>query len=240
MSVADYKARGILPEAMRNYLALLGWAPRDGIEIKPIEEMVGEFRLEDVNPAPAFFDQTKLLHINAHYVRELPTDEFVRLAAEFLPPGDAPRRALDQLAALVQERVRTLDEVPGMLEFLWLEEPAIDEGDWGKVSRDGRTGPMLDAALERARAGRLEPRGDRGGDPGRRRGRRIPQRRGPRPARQGAGARPHRPDRAPGRPPAVGVDRRAGSRSCGVAAALGPRAHRRLSRELRNPRARRA
>src|SRR5207248_325589 len=69
VSVADYKARGFLPEAMRNYLALLGWAPRDGVEIKPIGEMVEEFRLEDVNPAPAFFDQTKLLHINAHYVR---------------------------------------------------------------------------------------------------------------------------------------------------------------------------
>jgi glutamyl-tRNA synthetase len=149
VSVADYKARGILPEAMRNYLALLGWAPRDGVEIKPIGEMVEEFELSDVNPAPAFFDQTKLLHINAHYVRELPTDEFVRLAAEFLPDGEAPRQALEQLAPLVQERVRTLDEVPGMLEFRWLEEPAVDEGDWSKVSRDDRTGPMLDAALER-------------------------------------------------------------------------------------------
>ena len=149
VSVADYKARGILPEAMRNYLALLGWAPRDGVEIKPIGEMVEEFQLEDVNPAPAFFDQTKLLHINAHYVRELPTEAFVRAAAEFLPPGEAPRRALDQLAPLVQERVRTLDEVPGMLEFLWLDEPAVDEGDWSKVARDDRTGRMLEAALER-------------------------------------------------------------------------------------------
>ena len=90
VSVADYKARGILPQAMRNYLALLGWAPRDGIEIRPIEEMIEQFRLEDVNPAPAYFDVTKLLHINAHYIRELPTEEFTRLAAEFLPPGEAP------------------------------------------------------------------------------------------------------------------------------------------------------
>jgi glutamyl-tRNA synthetase len=159
VSVADYKARGILPEAMRNYLALLGWAPRDGVEIKPIGEMVEEFELGDVNPAPAFFDQTKLLHINAHYVRELPTEEFVRAATEFLPPGEAPRRALDQLAPLVQERVRTLDEVPGMLEFLWLDEPAVDEGDWSKVARDDRTGPMLDAALERLEHVDWDPEG---------------------------------------------------------------------------------
>ncbi len=149
VSVADYKARGILAEAMRNYLALLGWAPRDGVEIRPIEEMVEQFRLEDVNPAGAFFDQQKLLHVNSHYIRELPTEEFVRLAAEFVPPGEAPRSALEQLAPLVQERVRTLDEVPGMLDFLWLEEPAIDEDAWSKVARDARTGTMLDAALEK-------------------------------------------------------------------------------------------
>jgi glutamyl-tRNA synthetase len=159
VSVADYKARGILPEAMRNYLALLGWAPRDGIEIRPIEEMVEQFRLEDVNPSPAFFDQTKLLHINAHYIRELPEEEFVRLAAEFLPPGDTPRWALDQLAPLVQERVRTLDEVPDMLDFLWLEEPAMDEEAWSKVSRDPRTGAMLDAALERLECTLWNPEG---------------------------------------------------------------------------------
>jgi glutamyl-tRNA synthetase len=157
VSVADYKARGILPEAMRNYLALLGWAPRDGIEIRPIEEMVEQFRLEDVNPAPAFFDQTKLLHVNAHYVRGLPTDEFVRLAAEFLPPGEEPRRALEQLAPLVQERVRTLDEVPGMLDFLWLEEPALDEDAWSKIARDDRAGAMLDAALERLEGAEWSP-----------------------------------------------------------------------------------
>jgi glutamyl-tRNA synthetase len=159
VSVADYKARGIVPEAMRNYLALLGWAPRDGVEIKPIEAMVADFRLEDVSPSPAFFDQDKLLHINAHYIRELPTDEFVRRAAEFLPPGDAPLRALEQLAPLVQERVRTLEEVPGMLEFLWLEEPVMDEDAWSKVSRDARTRAMLDAALAQLEQADWSPEG---------------------------------------------------------------------------------
>src|SRR3954453_20342759 len=115
VSVADYKARGYLGPAMRNYLALLGWAPPDGVEIRPIEEIVALFRLEDVNPSPAFFDVQKLTHVNATYVRQLPPDEFVRLAEEFLPPGEAPRQALEALAAVVQERVRTLAEVPEML-----------------------------------------------------------------------------------------------------------------------------
>jgi glutamyl-tRNA synthetase len=159
VSVADYKARGILPGAMRNYLALLGWAPRDGIEIRPIEEIVEQFRLEDVNPAPAYFDLTKLLHVNAHYIRELPTAEFVRLAREFLPPGDTPLHALEDLAPLVQERVRTLDEVPGMLDFLWLDEPALDEDAWRKASGDPRTPAMLDAAVGRLEGAPWDPEG---------------------------------------------------------------------------------
>ena len=52
VSVADYKARGYLPEAMRNYLALLGWGPPDGVEVRPLDEMVELFDLEDVNSTP--------------------------------------------------------------------------------------------------------------------------------------------------------------------------------------------
>src|SRR5918999_6300533 len=77
VSVAEYKERGFLPEAMRNYLALLGWGPTDDVEIRPIEEIVERFRLEDVNPAPAFFDERKLEHVNADYVRRLGDAEFV-------------------------------------------------------------------------------------------------------------------------------------------------------------------
>src|SRR3954453_8817630 len=108
VSMASYKERGFLPEAMRNYLSLLGWGPPDGVEVRPIEEIIELFQLEDVNPSPAFFDVQKLTYVNAEYIRALPVEEFVRLASEFLPPGEAPRRVLEALAPLVQERVRTL------------------------------------------------------------------------------------------------------------------------------------
>ena len=72
VSVADFAAEGYLPEAMVNYLALLGWDPRDGVEIRPLEEIVEQFRLEDVTPSPAFFDVKKLQHINAEYLRGAP------------------------------------------------------------------------------------------------------------------------------------------------------------------------
>lgn len=144
VSVADYKARGYLGPAMRNYLALLGWAPPDEVEIRPIEEIVELFRLESVNPSPAFFDIQKLTYVNAAYLRELPLEEFVRLAEEFLPPGDAPRQALEELAPLVQERVKTLAEVPEALEFLWVEQLVLDDAAWAKATKDARAAAMLD------------------------------------------------------------------------------------------------
>src|SRR3954468_14758617 len=128
---------------MRNYLALLGWAPPDEVEVRPIEEIVALFRLEDVNPSPAFFDVQKLTYVNGEYIRALPLDEFVRLAAGFPPPGDAPRAVLEALAPLVQERVRTLAEVPEMLEFLWVEQPELDESAWAKATKAPRAEAML-------------------------------------------------------------------------------------------------
>ena len=159
VSVAEYKERGFLPEAMRNYLALLGWGPTDDVEIRPIEEIVERFRLEDVSPSPAFFDVRKLLHVNGEYIRMLPTDEFVRRAVEFLPPGEEPAAALRSLAPLVQERARTLAEVVELLDFLWLDPPPLDEDAWAKATRDERAAVVLEAARERLAEAPWTPEG---------------------------------------------------------------------------------
>src|SRR5205085_1519730 len=60
VAVEDYRDRGYLPEAMANYLAVLGWGPPDGVEIRPMAEIVSLFRLDDVVKSPAFFDVKKL------------------------------------------------------------------------------------------------------------------------------------------------------------------------------------
>jgi glutamyl-tRNA synthetase len=144
VSVNDFKARGCLAGAMRNYLALLGWGPPGGEEIMPIEEMVEAFRMEDIKPSPAFFDLKKLEHINGVYLRELPTDEFVAEAASFLPPGEAPLQALRELAPHVQERVKWLEEVPEYVAFLWQDEVEILPEAWQKAMSDARAVPMLE------------------------------------------------------------------------------------------------
>ncbi|QYG94504.1 glutamate--tRNA ligase [Iamia sp. SCSIO 61187] len=152
VSVADYRAEGFLPEGMVNYLALLGWGPPDGVEVRPVREIVDLYDLAQVNPSPAFFDRKKLLHVNAEWIRRLPLDDFVARAGAFLPHDEA-RAALASIGPLVQERVRTLGEVAEMVDFLWLAEPPTDEADWDKVVVRGKaSGPMLDASVTELRA----------------------------------------------------------------------------------------
>ena len=153
VAVEEYREKGYLAEALRNYLALLGWSPPDGREIMPIEDMVAEFRPEDVNKSPAFFDLQKLGHVNAEYIRALPVATFVRESLPWLeldtpwPPECFDLGTFEAVAPLVQQRVRTLAEVPALVDFLFLEEPVIDEASWAKAMKDPAAGAVLDDAL---------------------------------------------------------------------------------------------
>src|SRR3546814_15555681 len=105
-------------EAMVNYLALLGWGPKDGVEVRPLAEIVELFRLEDVTSSPAFFDVKKLQAFNSDHVRALPVDQFVDRARPFLSHGEVAEPALAPLAEPVQARVTLLTAVAPMREFL--------------------------------------------------------------------------------------------------------------------------
>ena len=147
VSVADFATQGYLPAAMVNYLALLGWGPKDGVEIRPLAEIVELFRLEDVTPSPAFFDVKKLQHINAEYLRALSTEAFLEAARPFLR-GPEVEAVLAPIAPLIQERVRLLTEIEPMVAFL-LDAPLVeDEASWEKAMVKGKSAPeMLDATV---------------------------------------------------------------------------------------------
>ena len=154
VAVEEYRERGYLPEAMRNYLALLGWSPANDREILPIEDMVAEFRIEDVKGSPAFFDVKKLDAINAEYIRALPVATFVRECLPWLetdppwPPERFDLGVFEVVAPMVQERARTLAEVPGMVDFLFLEEPAVDPAAWDKaITRNPAAAGVLEDAI---------------------------------------------------------------------------------------------
>lgn len=149
VAVGDYRAKGFLPEAMVNYLALLGWGPPDGVEVRPLAEIVDLFDLVDVNSSPAYFDVVKLTHINGEYLRALGTEEFVERATEFLVGGAPERDALVAMAPLVQERVKTFTEIGDMIDFLW-REPEMVEKDWDKHVVRGAAGTsMITETLDR-------------------------------------------------------------------------------------------
>ncbi|MDE0269466.1 MAG: glutamate--tRNA ligase [Acidimicrobiaceae bacterium] len=87
VALNEYRERGFLPEALVNYLALLGWGPTDGVEIRPLEEIIRLFDLTTVKPGSAFFDRNKLAHFNATYIRSLNPEELAERAEPFLTSG---------------------------------------------------------------------------------------------------------------------------------------------------------
>ncbi|HEY3943204.1 MAG TPA: glutamate--tRNA ligase [Acidimicrobiales bacterium] len=164
VAVESYREQGFLPEAFRNYLALLGWSPPGDAEMVPLEEIVTAFRLEDVHHAPAFFDVKKLTHLNGEYVRGLTADEFVDATRPWVcpapgewSPGDAgppwPPERFDpetyaRIAPLVQERVTVLGEVRAMVDFFFRADPDLDPDGWERaVARDPAAASILAAAL---------------------------------------------------------------------------------------------
>ncbi len=127
VSMGDYIERGYLPEAMRNYLATLGWGAPDGVEIRPIAEIIELFRLDHVNKASAFFDLKKLNHFNGEYIRALPVPEFVDRSTHWITGPDTPwpaerfdAKVFEQLAPVVQTRVDRLAEIPDAVDFAFV------------------------------------------------------------------------------------------------------------------------
>jgi glutamyl-tRNA synthetase len=154
VALESFRDEGYLAEAMRNYLMLLGWAPRGDREIVPFDEMVAEFRIEDVNPSPAFFDVKKLRAFNGEYIRALSAEAFSAACQPWLQPGTAPWPAdrfdpavFAQLAPLAQTRVALLSEITAMVDFAFLSAPADDEASWAKAMKDPAA-DLLTAALD--------------------------------------------------------------------------------------------
>jgi len=141
-SIANFREMGVLPEALTNYLALLGWAPSGGTrEIFTPQELTKEFTLERVTPSPAVFDMEKLYWLNRHYIKETPAAKLAALSAWFLGkagyinfgnatwPGDpiAPSAILDsqtqswvsRVVELLAPSVDRLDEIPSRASFIF-------------------------------------------------------------------------------------------------------------------------
>ncbi|WP_446210839.1 glutamate--tRNA ligase [Micromonospora sp. IBSANI012] len=157
VALEAYRDEGYLADAMRNYLMLLGWAPSGDREIVPWSVIEEEFRLEEVNASPAFFDEKKLRAFNGEYIRALPVDEFVAACQPWLTgtgtiapppwqPDEFDAEAFAAVAPLAQTRIAVLSEIVPNVDFLFLADPLIDEAAWAKAMKEGAA-ELLDAAI---------------------------------------------------------------------------------------------
>jgi len=130
--VRTFQELGYLPEAMINYLALLGWSYDDKTEIMSREELIERFTLERVNVAPATWNYDKLDHINGHYIRALSVEE---LSDRLLPYVAATGYQVDrakmlQITPLIQERIKTLSEPAQSFAFFFVDQlPDYDSAE---------------------------------------------------------------------------------------------------------------
>ncbi len=126
VSFENLVSEGYLPAAIINYIALLGWSPKNDREIFSLDELVASFSVSGLNKAPAVFDYDKLAWMNGEYVKLLPFDEFVRLAEPFARLAGTPLAGKWELIAkLLHQRTGVLSEIPEKIHFL-LELPEYD------------------------------------------------------------------------------------------------------------------
>ncbi|HZB79378.1 MAG TPA: glutamate--tRNA ligase, partial [Actinomycetota bacterium] len=128
-SVAAFREQGFLPEAIVNYLALLGWAKDDHTTFLSREELVEAFDLAHVSHNPAVFDTQKLEWMNNHYIQSLEEDD---LAARCIPFLTAEGMSVDpellrRAVPIVRERMKTLVEAPALLRFLFTDDVTPNE-----------------------------------------------------------------------------------------------------------------
>ncbi len=133
VSVIEYRDQGYLPEAMLNYLTLLGWALDDKTELFTGEELIKNFSLERVSKTAAIFNIDKLNWMNGIYIRRLTADDFARRAMPFLEkdlPADVPRpltlEYVRQVMPLVQERAKILSEVTLLTRYFFVDNLEYD------------------------------------------------------------------------------------------------------------------
>ncbi len=160
VSILEFREKGYLPETMFNFLALIGWSLDDKTEIMTRKELIENFSLERIGKTGAVFNREKLDWMNGVYIRSLGIDDFTRRALPFLEKSLPPqvKRLLDaeyvrRMMPLVQERAKTLAEVPELTEFFFTEELDYDaELLVGKKMTKELTAGALESACQR-----LEP-----------------------------------------------------------------------------------
>jgi glutamyl-tRNA synthetase len=153
--IEDYQKRGYIPEALVNFLCLLGWSPKDDREKLPIAEVIRLFDLPGINQSNARFDEKKLAHMNMVYLHEMAPERCVELVRSYLDgqhffrAGEPDAAYLRQVILLCQPKARAIEDLPGFIGYFFSEDFAVDPKAREKVFAKGdpraRLGELMEA-----------------------------------------------------------------------------------------------
>ena len=141
--IEEYQKRGFIPEALVNFLCLLGWSPKEDREKLPMDEIIRLFDLPGINQSNARFDEKKLAHMNGVYLHEMAPDACFAFAKNYLQSknvftGAAPDGAyLREVVLLCQPKIRSFEDLPGFIGYFFGEDFAIDPKAKEKVFSKG-------------------------------------------------------------------------------------------------------
>lgn len=157
---STYIEQGYLPEAMLNYLALLGWSAGEDRDLYSTQELIQKFTLEGIINHPAILDEQKLLWMNGHYIRATSVERLTELVLPYLAkaglaadaPSDGELTYLQKVVALIQDRLRTLSDAPELAEFFLAPEVTCDPKAAQKWLNRPETSELLRRVADRLEA----------------------------------------------------------------------------------------
>ena len=150
--IEEYEERGFLPAAVRNYIALLGWNPKDDKEKMDLDELIERFDFPGINRGNARFDERKLIALNAEYLRELNLESFAFLARPILAQAAVVSEKEDEdylqaVLKLSQPKVRSLQDLPGYVGYFFQDDYPKDEKAGAKIAKKVDPGALLKEVL---------------------------------------------------------------------------------------------
>jgi len=165
-SVAEFRSKGYLPEALVNYLALIGWSPGGGDELLPIDELARRFSIDGVGHSAGVFDEEKLAWANRHYLKIADPARLAQLSLPYfngagirMSPDDRGVQFLAAAMAMASASVDRLNQIPARLGFLFDYSPARtldDSSVRGEITTEGARAVVTALAEELASAPRLD------------------------------------------------------------------------------------
>lgn len=152
-AVHEYDERGFLPAAVVNFIALLGWSPKDDSEVLDPGQLVERFSLESVNRSPARFDWEKCQWVNQQHLLRLTAPQFADAARPYVERAGLPLTdSYGAMAASIQEKVQVLTEVPGAIDFYYPSEFVVEDAALEKVRANEDAAPLLRSLADRFRS----------------------------------------------------------------------------------------